>query len=155
NDFGEAQLAQSPESRRHSNDAPASEENPNVADGWLVVPVGPESTTVCAAAVSTVQPRVAGMGSVLPAASVARTAKVCSRSGRPAYALGDEHATQSPASRRHSNDAPASEENAKLGDASFVAPIGPDVISVSGATVSTVQRRVAGVGSILPESAAL
>ena len=51
----------------------------------------------------------------------------------------------------HSNVAPASfEENVNDGDATFVVPVGPVLIVVSGATVSTVNERVAGVGSVLP-----
>jgi hypothetical protein len=43
----------------------------------LVRPLGPESIAVCGAEVSTVQVRLAGEASVLPAESVARTSKVC------------------------------------------------------------------------------
>ena len=51
----------------------------------------------------------------------------------------------------HSNVEPAGA--VKLNDAvvALVAPAGPPVIVVSGATVSTVNVRVAGVGSVLPE----
>jgi hypothetical protein len=51
-----------------------------VASAELVVPDGPESIVVSGAVVSTVQARESGVGSVLPAASVARTSKVCSPS---------------------------------------------------------------------------
>ena len=40
--------------------------------------------------------------------------------------------------------------NANDGDATFVGPVGPAVIVVSGAAVSTVNERVAGVASTLP-----
>ena len=40
--------------------------------------------------------------------------------------------------------------NANDGEAPFVVPVGPPVIVVSGAAVSTVNERVAGVASTLP-----
>ncbi len=49
---------------------------PNDGEVWLVVPVGPELIVVSGAAVSTVNARVAGVASTLPAASVARTENV-------------------------------------------------------------------------------
>ena len=51
----------------------------------------------------------------------------------------------------HSNVEPGFVEvNANDGEATFVRPVGPDVIDVSGADVSTVNDRVAGVASTLP-----
>ncbi len=51
----------------------------------------------------------------------------------------------------HSNVEPAFVEvKANDGDATFVGPVGPDVIDVSGAAVSTVNDRVAAVASRLP-----
>ena len=51
----------------------------------------------------------------------------------------------------HSNVEPVFVEvNANDGDVTFVGPVGPDVIEVSGAAVSTVNDRVAGVASWLP-----
>ena len=48
----------------------------------------------------------------------------------------------------HSNVAPASlDENVNDGEAPLVGPAGPVLIVVSGATVSTVKVRVAGVAS--------
>ena len=61
----------------HSNVDPDSElVKPNDGEVWLVVPVGPELIVVSGAAVSTVNDRVAGDGSTLPAGSVARTENV-------------------------------------------------------------------------------
>jgi len=75
----------------HSKVDPASvEENVNEADVLLTVPEGPESMAVFGGVVSgggavlTVQERVAGVASVLPAASVALTEKVCVPSESPA-----------------------------------------------------------------------
>ena len=52
----------------------------NVASVWLWSGRGPESIVVSGAVVSIVQVWLAGLWSVLPAASVARTEKVCSPS---------------------------------------------------------------------------
>ena len=64
-------------SRRHSNVEPgAVDVNANDADVLLVVPVGPLVIDVSGTAVDTVKLRVAGVASVLPAASRARTVNV-------------------------------------------------------------------------------
>jgi hypothetical protein len=56
----------------------------NMAEVLLVVvPSGPESMVVSGSVVSMVQVRVAGMGSVFPARSVARTSKVWVPSASP------------------------------------------------------------------------
>ena len=66
-----------PVSSEHSKLEPDSEEwNSKVGVGSLVVPVGPASIVVSGGVVSTVKERVAGLGSVLAAPSVARTRKV-------------------------------------------------------------------------------
>ena len=74
----------------HSKVDPASdEENVNEADVLLTVPEGPELMVVFGGVVSgggtvlTVQERVAGVPSTLPAASVALTENVCWPSERP------------------------------------------------------------------------
>ena len=80
---------------------------------------------------------------MLPAASVARTENVCSPSARVPTTYGDVHAANSAASSLHSNVEFASlDENVNGLDA--------DVIEVSGAAVSTVKVRVAGVWSMFP-----
>ena len=56
--------------------------NANVAVVGCTVPDGPEVIVVSGAAVSTVKVRVAGVWSVLPAVSVARTLKVWAPSAR-------------------------------------------------------------------------
>lgn len=100
---------------------------------------------------STIQVRVAGVRSVLPAASMARTSSVHPPSSRHESTLGDTHGAQAPASSLHSNaDAASEEENAKLDEADAVVPEGPEWIVVCGAAVSTVNVLVAGVGSVLP-----
>jgi hypothetical protein len=81
--LGEVQLAQEPESSLHWKVEPLSvAEKPKLAAVDVVVPDGPELIVVSGAVVSaggasvcTVQLRVAGEASVLPAASVALTEK--------------------------------------------------------------------------------
>ena len=51
----------------------------------------------------------------------------------------------------HSNVAPASEVNANDADDTLIGPDGPVVKVVSGAAVSTVNERVAGLASVFPE----
>src|SRR5687767_14867152 len=75
---------------------------------------------------------------VLPDRSVARTAKVCSPSARPAYAAGLLQAANASPSRAHSKVAPVSALNVKLAPvpAMSVSPIvvaGP-VVSISAAS---------------------
>ena len=116
----------------------------------------PAANVVSGAVVSTVNDRVAGVGSVLPAESVARTENVYVPSASVPRLRGDEHAWNDPVaapgpSRRHSNVEPDSvEENVNDGALFADVPAGPVLIVVSGAVVSTVNVRVAGVGSTLP-----
>ena len=63
---------------RHSNVTPGSGEvNVSVAENSVVVPLGPPVIVVSGTSCSTVQVRWAGVASVLPTASVARTSNVC------------------------------------------------------------------------------
>ncbi len=85
------QAANAAASSAHSNVEPASElEKLNVASVALVVLAGPLSIVVSGGVVSgggvgstIVHVCVAGVASVLPAPSVARTLKVCVPSARP------------------------------------------------------------------------
>ena len=54
----------------------SDESNSNVGVVFVVVPVGPESIVVCGSVPSTMKVRLAGDGSGLPAASIARTSNV-------------------------------------------------------------------------------
>ncbi len=56
----------------------------NAALAMPIVPLGPSLIEVSGAVVSTVNDRVAGDWSWLPAASVARVSNVCEPSARPA-----------------------------------------------------------------------
>ena len=100
---------------------------------------------------STVQVCTAGVGSRLPAASSARTSKVCAPSVRPVYGCGLEQSAKAPPSSRHSKPGPASEaRNEKLAFAEFDATGGAEVTVVFAGVVSTVKRNEAGVASTLP-----
>ena len=141
----------------HSNVEPAFVDvNANDGDALLVAPVGPRVIVVSGAAVSTVNVRVAGVASTLPAASVARTENVYVPSASGPSVRGEVQLAYVPVaapgpSSLHSNVEPASVEvNVNDGDAPLVVPVGPPVIVVSGAAVSTVNVRVAGVASTLP-----
>ena len=59
---------------------------------------------------STVQVRTAGLASVLPAASVARTRSSCSPWSSLVKVAGEVHGAHAPPSRLHSNRLPGSEE---------------------------------------------
>src|SRR5215510_13468255 len=95
--------------------------------------------------VSTVKLREAGVWSVLPAGSVARTEKVWGPSAREAVVSGEEQGAQAPESTRHSKDEPGwSESKVKVGVGLLVGPAGPLRMLVSGSRVSTVKLREAG-----------
>ena len=89
---------------------------------------------------ATVQVAVAGLGSVKPDGSVARTSKVYVPSARSEYVRGDAQALKASRLRRHSKVEPASLElKVKVADVLDVVPVGPDVIVVCGATESILQ----------------
>jgi hypothetical protein len=94
--------------------------------------------------------RVAGVGSTLPTASMARTPNVCVPK-LTSYDLGEVQVPHAPPSSWHWNVEPASdEENEKVAVGAFVFVLGADTIVVLGGVESTVHARVAGVGSALP-----
>src|SRR4051794_33581501 len=79
---------------------------------------------------------------------MARTPKVWAPRAT-ARAAGDKQAVKAAASTRHSNrDPPSVAAKANGGVASVVFPAGPEMIVVSGATLSTVTLRVAGDWSV-------
>jgi hypothetical protein len=86
----------------------------------------------------TFQVRLAGLWSVLPAASVARTLKVWEPLASPVYRFGEEQALKSAPSREHSKVELGSsvEENVKLASLVFTVPDGPELMTVSGGVVS-------------------
>ena len=108
-----------------------------MAVALVVEPDGPPSILVSGAVVSTVKLREAGVGSGLPAGSVARTSKLWPPSARGPAVCGAEHSPQPPPSIRHSNHEPGSfAEKPKVGDAAFVGPDGPLSMVVSGGVPS-------------------
>jgi hypothetical protein len=139
-------------SSEHSKVAVASVElNVNVASALAVEDGGPELIVVFGALVSTVIDRLAGVASTWPSPSTARTRKVCAPDESVEVVNGDEQLVNAPVSTEHWNvDGVSLDENANVGVESFVGPLGPEVIVVSGAVVSTVKARVAGVGSVFP-----
>src|SRR5215210_6804819 len=137
---GLPQEFQLPPSMRHSKVEPPSEElNAKVGVVFPDGLEGPESMVVFGAVRSTVQVWPAGVASVLPAASVARTWKVW----LPAVSAGEIDSglvqdVQLPLSMRHSKLEPASEElNMKLGVVLLDGSAGLESIVVFGAVRST------------------
>src|ERR687894_477697 len=132
------QAAKAAPSREHSKAEPDSLELKwNEALVLVVVAGGAVVIVVCGAAVSTVIARLAGLVSVLPAASVARTSNVCAPSDNAPVVCGEVHAAKAAASTRHWKLAPASLENPNVGVESPVRPVGPESIVVCGAAAST------------------
>ena len=122
----------------------------------LVAPSGPELIVVSggvmsdAGAVVTVNARVAGVTSVLPAASVARTDTEWGPSLRAVVVHGVVQSTHAPASTRHSKaDASSLELNANVGVRLLVVPVGPELIVVSGAVVSAAGPEATVIGFIV------
>jgi hypothetical protein len=114
-------------------DPDSGEENVNVGVGSLVVPEGPESIVVSGGVASTVNVRESGVGSTLPAGSMARTENVWEPSARCTVVFGELQGEKAPASTLHLKRAPDSgEENVNVGVGSLVVPEGPESIVVSG-----------------------
>lgn len=81
--------------------------------------------------VSTVQVRLAGVGSTVPEVSVERTWKVCEPFESALYAAGEAQAANAAPSSEHSNVAPAAvDENVKEAEVSATVPTGPESIVV-------------------------
>jgi hypothetical protein len=70
----------------------------------------------------TLQVRVAWVGSVLPAASVAHTSKVWEPLTKPVYLVGDTQALKAAASSLHSEIAFGSEEKVNVASLRFAIP---------------------------------
>ena len=92
---------------------------------------------------------MAGVESTLVAVSIARTAKVCGPGPSAAVVNEELQTANAAASTRHSNVPASLEVNENVGVASLVGPFGPAVMVVSGAIVSTLKAREAGVTSTL------
>src|SRR5690242_19187447 len=98
--------------------------------GRTVRPVTP-SITVTGGVVSTRNVHSAGVGSGLPAASIARASKRCSPSASTSLLYGDVQANQAPPSSRHCSFEPASPaRTSNSGRLSRVTFFGPLAITV-------------------------
>jgi hypothetical protein len=148
---GDEQAAKAAASTRHWNpDAPPDPLNVNVGVVSLVA-VGPPVMSVFGVVVSTTNVCVAGVASVFPAASVARTSKVWLPSFRTAVVNGEAHVANAAPSTRHWNVDPGSVAvNVNVGVLSLPGLSAPAVIVVFGAVVSIVKVWDAGVASTLP-----
>jgi hypothetical protein len=113
---------------------------------------GGESVIVVSGAmVSTLHACVAGVGSVLPVASIALTSKVWEPSSSGPNVSPLVQAANGAPSTEHSKVAVLSgDENVNVGVGSLDGLVGVVSITVSGARVSTLHACVAGVGSVLP-----
>jgi hypothetical protein len=145
------QAAYAPPSIRHSKVAVASaEEKLTDAEVVLISLAGAEEIVVSGAVWSTTTVSVAGVASVFPAVSVARTLIVCDPSERPVYVFGLVQASYAPSSSLQANVAPASEEKVRDALVLLVGVVLVSVAVVSGAVVSTVNVTDAGEASTLP-----
>ena len=134
----------------------SSEVRTNVAEVISVASSGP-AVMVASGGPSTVQGWLAGVGSVLPAASTARTSRTWSPSVTALSAYGLEQVAHEPSSRRHSKPAPRSaDENVNAAVVAVVTAAGPLSIAVSGAVSGapsvTDQVCSAGVASVNPSA---
>jgi hypothetical protein len=116
----------------------------------VTVIAGPQFTGAC-----TVQLWLAGVPSVLPAASIARTLKLCAPTAKLLWVNPGVHAAKGPPSREHSKVEPDSlAENVNVALVLVVEAAGPESIVVSGGVESegdaTVQLYAAAVESELP-----
>ena len=116
--MGDPQPSQEPRSRRHWKLEPGSDEaKPKLALVERTVPEGPVVIEVLGAVVSvdlTVHVREAGVVSAFPAASTARTSKVCDPPLSPETTCrspGPEQGPNGPPSIRHSKRTPPGLEN--------------------------------------------
>jgi len=101
--------------------------------------------------VSTVQLWVAGVGSTFPTPSIARTSKVCEPFTNPLMVCGLVQLTNDPVFNWHWNvELVSVEVNVNVTPVTLITPVGPLRIVVFGGVASTVQVRVAGVGSMFP-----
>jgi hypothetical protein len=107
-----------------------------VGTGSVGVGAGSGSVGGVGSGRSIVHVRVAGVGSRLPALSLARTAKTWLPSVSAEKDLGESQAAQAPPSSWHSNLARRSEAKANDADWELTVPAGPEAIEVSGGVVS-------------------
>ncbi len=112
--------------------------------------VGPAVITAIGPVVSTVQLKVAGVGSTAPF-RVASTARTCGPPASPVSVSGEAQGVNAPASSEQRKVAPAwSELKVNVAVDTVDTALGPVRMVVFGVSCMTVQVWVAGVGSTLP-----
>jgi hypothetical protein len=138
-------------SSAHLNPEPDSDDvNVKVADVRFVVAGGLPVIVVSGAVVSIVHVRLAGLGSTLPAASVALTWKVWLVAARPVYVRPLVQEVNVAVSSAHWKVEPDSVDvNVNVAPVAFVGFVGLPVIVVSGACVSIIHVQVVA-GPVLP-----
>src|SRR5437868_15517361 len=99
---------------------------------------------------STTHVLIAGVASTFPALSIARTRTLWLPSVSPLNASGEVQLAKAAASTLHSKVPASVEEKVMLAVVALVIDGGAEVRVVSGAAVSTVQVKVAGVASRFP-----
>lgn len=99
---------------------------------------------------SSVHVATAGVGSTLPATSLAVTASLWAPSGRSVYDVGEVHGCAARPSSEQLKVALSEAVNVNVAVIDVSLAGGPDAIVVSGAIESTVHVRVAGLGSGFP-----
>ena len=108
-----------------------------LAEVVVTVPDGP-AVMVVSGGLTTVQLWLAGMGSTLPVASVARTWNVCAPLARRVYVTGEVQLVKDPLSSLQAKVAVSVAVKVKLAVVEPAVPVGPEVIVVSGGVLSTV-----------------
>ena len=117
---------------------PSAEEKAIDGAESLVRAGGPESIEVSIEATRTAN-CCGSEAVVFPAASVARTSKLCGPLPTVAVYVPESQPAQSPPSRRHSKLVASGEEKVKVGVSSFDFGAGPESTLISGASVSTLK----------------
>ena len=105
-------------------------------------------------ATSTVQVWIAGVGSLLPAVSVAVTWNVCEPLTRLLKVWGEPQSSISSPSMKQMYETASPDENVKVAESLFTMPEGPESMVVSGAVLSTVTTLALEVVELNPKSTA-
>ena len=125
----------------------------NVAVVVVTVPEGP-AVIVVSGGTTTVQLWLAGVVSTLPAVSVAWTWKVWAPPARAVYVTGEVQALNDPASNLQAKVAVSVAVKLKVAEVEVTVPVGPELIVVFGAVLSTVTLMFAVVVELFDGSTA-
>jgi hypothetical protein len=104
--------------------------------------------------ISAIHVRTAGVGSLLPAASVAVTWNVCDPGSRLLNDCGEPQSSISTSSMKQMYEAGSLEEKVNVAESLLTVPEGPESIVVFGAVLSTVTTWAAEVVELNPKSIA-